>query len=63
MTGSGFHANLGYLATLVLLGTPLASADPVEWPVDQGGNGHLYEAFHVPDGISWQDGRAGVRRV
>lgn len=61
MARYGFHANLGYLATLVLLGAPRVYADPVEWPVDQGGNGHLYEAIHVPEGITWQNARVAAQ--
>ena len=32
-----------------------ANAAPVQWTVGEGGNGHYYEAFVVPEGISWTD--------
>jgi len=32
----------------------VCKAVPVEWPVSSGGNGHLYEAVLVPEGIDWQ---------
>ena len=45
--------------TLLLAGLALAGtasfADPVEWPVAEGGNGHFYEAFSVSDGITWTE--------
>lgn len=34
----------------------VASTGPVEWPVDEGGNGHFYEVVPIA-GISWQDAR------
>ena len=36
----------------VSLGTTV-KAVPVEWPVSEGGNGHLYEAIAVPQPITW----------
>lgn len=43
--------------TIILLSLPLSSiAAPVEWKVDDGGNGHFYEVV-VADGISWNAAR------
>ena len=43
------------LSAVVLLVafTPATKAASVQWSVADGGNGHFYEAFSVPDGISW----------
>src|SRR5436190_20680061 len=30
-----------------------ASAQPVQWPVISGGNGHFYEGILAPSGITW----------
>lgn len=44
---------------LLLMAMPLsiANAAPVQWKAVDGGNGHFYEAIHVPGGISWSDAR------
>jgi len=43
------------IAIMLFAGTVLA--DPVEWPVSEGGNGHFYEAVRVNISIwiSWQE--------
>lgn len=33
------------------------SATPVQWAVDQGGNGHFYQVVVVPGGVSWPEAR------
>jgi hypothetical protein len=46
------------LAIVILISVHMANAgDPVEWPTSEGGNGHFYEAVHVPDGTSWSRAR------
>lgn len=40
-----------------------ALAEPTEWKVSDGGNGHLYEAFAVPGGITWTDAYAAARSL
>jgi hypothetical protein len=39
------------------IGVVSASAAAVQWPVSAGGNDHWYEAFYVPNGLSWTDAR------
>lgn len=43
-------------AVLIILGSVAANADPVEWKVVDGGNGHFYELVLVP-GITWPAAR------
>jgi hypothetical protein len=33
----------------------LQNVGPVEWPKDERGNGHFYEAVTISEGISWAD--------
>ena len=47
------------MATVALMATT-ATADRVEWPTAQGGNGHEYEVVLAPAGISWTDARAAA---
>lgn len=42
---------LALAATILLFGS--CSAALVQWSVDSGGNGHWYEAVHVPASIMW----------
>jgi len=35
-------------------------AAPVQWKVEDGGNGHYYEVVSVPGGISWTDAKAAA---
>ncbi len=35
-------------------------ANPIQWKVEDGGNGHWYEAVVVPDGINWSDARTAA---
>lgn len=35
----------------------------VEWPINQGGNGHSYQAIMVPEGIRWHEADAEARRL
>jgi formylglycine-generating enzyme required for sulfatase activity len=45
------------LAVAGLLGAAATFAAPVEWPVDQGGNGHFYELIEHPEGMTWHEAR------
>ncbi len=51
-----FRFSVG-IAALFLIISPLR-ADPVEWTIASGGNGHFYEAFSVSSGISWDSAEA-----
>ncbi len=42
----------------VTLGTTGVMAAPVQWRVEDGGNGHWYEAIAIPAGITWTDANA-----
>lgn len=44
------------LATGCMLAAP-AVAQPIEWRIDEGGNGHFYEAVLVLGGIMWDSAR------
>jgi hypothetical protein len=49
--------------TLVAASLPMAAyADPAEWPVVDGGNGHYYEVV-AADGISWDTANVPVLTV
>ncbi len=43
------------LAMFFLMGivVSVSQADIIRWEIGDGGNGHLYEAIYVPEGISW----------
>src|SRR5712691_1849172 len=45
------------LAILILICANAAHAVPTVWTVGSGGNGHSYEAFAVPGGITWTAAR------
>jgi Lectin C-type domain/PEP-CTERM motif len=38
--------------------SPVVLAAPVPWLVSDGGNGHSYEAFRAPSGITWANAQA-----
>lgn len=42
------------LGLAVIIASP-AFAQPIEWPVASGGNGHYYEGVYVPGGITWAE--------
>ena len=42
------------LALSAAIMSPAVGDDRVEWPVASGGNGHFYQAFVAPSGITWQ---------
>lgn len=47
------------LAGLALLGIPRsASAAPVRWRIEDGGNGHFYDVVVGDNRVSWEDSRA-----
>ncbi len=48
---------LVFCVGFVLMITTPTFAQPVEWPVSSGGNGHTYDVISVPDGISWTSAR------
>lgn len=50
---------------LCLLVTAIGTcgATPVEWSVDQGGNGHWYEAVLVSEGITWADSKVAAEQA
>ena len=37
-----------------------APAELTEWPKNEGGNGHFYEAVLVPEGIDWNEAKAAA---
>ncbi|MDO9106294.1 MAG: lectin-like protein, partial [Methylovulum sp.] len=43
----GISDNAGVAVTLTDIN------DPVQWQISEGGNGHLYQAISVPEGITW----------
>lgn len=44
----------------VLAGATGAAAAPVQWKVEDGGNGHFYNVVSVPRGISWPAANAAT---
>jgi hypothetical protein len=36
----------------LLLGASLVSAEPIQWPIAEGGNDHWYEAIDINDGVT-----------
>jgi hypothetical protein len=44
------------LAVVLLFACTVVSAAPIEWPVSQGGNGHLYELVYVA--VDWETARS-----
>lgn len=41
------------VGTALLMATPTAQADWIQWPASEGGNDHFYDAISVPDGLTW----------
>ncbi|MDP6601101.1 MAG: hypothetical protein QGH76_02250, partial [Phycisphaerales bacterium] len=39
------------------MSTTFSFATPVQWPIEEGGNGHWYETIHVQTEICWSDAR------
>jgi hypothetical protein len=52
-------AGAGVLMLAVSAG---AEAAQVQWKVEDGGNGHWYEAVYTPAGISWSDANTAALR-
>jgi hypothetical protein len=52
------NAALGVIGLLLVCAS--ARADIVEWRVEDGGNGHAYEAVLMPGPISWNAARAAA---
>jgi hypothetical protein len=42
------------LALSAAIMSPAVGDDRVQWPVASGGNGHFYQGFVAPSGITWQ---------
>jgi len=47
------------VVAIIVASTSVSNGVPVEWSVDEGGNGHFYEAVLVEGGIWW--GQAALR--
>ena len=45
------------LLLIMALFCPFADAKTVQWPVSEGGNGHVYEVVVVPESIMWVDAK------
>lgn len=41
----------------VAIGLSDVISEPIQWQVADGGNGHIYQAILVPDGITWDDAK------
>jgi hypothetical protein len=54
------HHVFGLLTGLCLYALPSAQGELVQWPAEDGGNDHWYEAVHAPEGISWTDAQAAA---
>lgn len=48
---------LAIIGVLLLASSGLTFAQPVEWPMSAGGNGHFYERVIVDYAITWADAR------
>jgi hypothetical protein len=44
----------------VLLNCEPTSAQLLQWPIAQGGNGHFYEVVSAPAGVTWGDASLGA---
>lgn len=51
-----YRVFLVMLLMIMAISLPVV-ATPVQWAIEDGGNGHWYEAVLVQDGISWTDAR------
>ncbi|MCH2149861.1 MAG: hypothetical protein MK095_10565, partial [Phycisphaerales bacterium] len=49
-------------AAIALMATS-ASADRVQWPASEGGNGHEYEVVLTPGGMNWTDAKAAAEQA
>lgn len=49
----------GIICVLVAVSASVLCAEPVRW----AGNGHLYEAVYVPEGISWSSAEAAAEQA
>ena len=45
---------------LLTLATAAAQAEPVQWTISNGGNGHWYELVTAPNGINWASAQASA---
>jgi len=45
------------VAVLVFWVLTVSAAPPVQWKLEDGGNGHWYQVVHVPAGINWTAAR------
>jgi len=51
---------LATLLAFLVTGVQFASAAPVHWSATVGGNGHWYEAVHVPASVTWTAANAAA---
>jgi len=50
------RVDLVLVVAMIVIGLAgIADAELVQWAVEDGGNGHFYEAVAEPDGITWAD--------
>lgn len=47
----------GVLLVIAAMFIATASADPVQWPVGEGGNDYYYDLIEHPEGMTWYDAR------
>jgi hypothetical protein len=47
-------------AILFCCGAGVAQADPIQWTVAAGGNGHFYEVIGVSGGLTWENARVSA---
>jgi hypothetical protein len=55
-----------FLNTALLSGiltSTYALSSPVQWRISDGGNGHWYEAFYTPEGISWNEAYTAAQLI
>ena len=56
-----FGKSIFSIATILLLiSCTVCFAGPVQWEIEDGGNGHFYEAISVPEQLLWDDAKTAA---
>jgi hypothetical protein len=60
-TWNDVRENFEEVVSLVVEWEPAQQRAGIEWPVSQGGNGHLYQVVCVPEGLTWNEANTAAQ--
>jgi beta-lactamase regulating signal transducer with metallopeptidase domain len=60
-TWNDVRENFEEVVSFVVEWEPAQQRAGIEWPVSQGGNGHLYQVVCVPEGLTWNEANTAAQ--